>query len=79
MKKLEGKILDTVNTHINNYGLEVTLDKMYSALNESKLRKERLLETNSSIGNTDSHIEMCSDIIDYLIEKNIQNILAVSE
>ena len=79
MKKLDKKILDGVETHIKNYGLENTVEKMYSLLNESKSRKEYALKRNIPLYNTDSHIDECMMIIDYLteklIERNIKNFL----
>ena len=80
MKKLDKKMLDVIESKIKINGLENTLDKMYSILEETKLRKEQLLQRNSPLHNTDSQIQGCLDVIDYLteklIERNIKKLLA---
>jgi hypothetical protein len=83
MKKLDKKILDIVESKIKTNGLENTLDKVYVLLQECKRRKEYALKRNIPLYNTDSQIQCCHDIIDYLteklIEKNIKKILVQSK
>ena len=69
MKKLNKEMVDLIESKIKTNGLENTLDKMYSILEETKLRKERLLKRNIPLHNTDSQIQGCLDVIDYLTKK----------
>ena len=75
MKKnnsLDEQTLKIVNNRVQEYGLDNTLDKVYSLLQEAKLRKEYAKKRNIPLYNTDLHIQGLSDIIDYLTEKLIE-------
>jgi hypothetical protein len=76
MKKLEKEMLEIVESKVKQNGLEHTLNKVYTLLEETQSRKERLLQSNLPLHNTNLHIEACLDIIGYLTEKKTKNILA---
>jgi hypothetical protein len=65
-QNLDQKILELVESKVEQHGVESVMEKAHIALHEAKRRKQELLKRNFPLGNTDEHIEVCINVIKYL-------------
>ena len=70
--KKNQELIDYTNRIIKENGIDNSIKKVKKLLSECEERRKQTVLNNGSLLNTDSHIELCKNMLEYLDEVKIE-------